>query len=126
MRNINWLCSDPNYELPLSLSLAPLGLSILCFLSSIFFGFSIVNSMSRGIAVEVELKKIQHGQDDLAGNDPMLQKRLYEGISKNIPILGARATRAFKLQLRLLYLGVLFFIAWRVWEMYLISPILVK
>lgn len=106
---------------PISKSLIPLGFAVLFFAFSILSGFGLINSMRKGLTLELILKKIQHGQHDVAGNNPVLQQEIYEANSINIPKVSNAATMYSDLQIWLFCLGVLSFLVWRVNEMYLLS-----
>lgn len=106
---------------PISKSLIPLGVAVLCFALSILSGFGLITSMRKGLGLELILKKILHGLDDQAGNNPALQKIRYEANSIQRSDIENNATFFTSAQNWLFYFGVLSFLSWRVYEMYLLS-----
>lgn len=107
----------------MSASLIPLGAAVALFSVSILFGFGLIRCMTKGLALDIILKKIAAGQDMLAGRDPYIMKEMYDKEAKNYTKLSNQATRNLNGQKWCFYLGVLTFIGWRVYEMYLLSLI---
>lgn len=105
----------------MSLSLIPLGVAIILFSVSILFGFGLIRCMTKGLALDMILKKIAAGQDMLAGINPGIIKEVYDEEAKNYTKLSDLATRNLNGQKWCFYLGIVCFIGWRVYEMYLLA-----
>ena len=97
----------------------PLGIATLSWGLSVFFGIKFLKVALSLLYENSRYFDIQNGQDSEIGNDPTTIKYT---LSIMKPLLEKKAKGTsiyFDWQIRLFYAGIVFFIVWRVIEMYL-------
>lgn len=109
--------------MPLRQTQIPLGVSILCWGISIYCGLQFLGVQIAALYKNSEIINIAEGRSKIAGNHPEKIKIGIDTISKIIEGDSEVASGLAKWQNRLFYLGILCFVAWRIWEMYL-TPII--
>lgn len=100
-----------------SYDLVFLALSILSFCASVGFGFWLINSMAKGMLLDVLLKKVVNNAELTIEE----KGKVYNSISKDIPKVEDNATNASKGQNILFFIGIALFITWRVVAIFEIS-----
>jgi len=108
-------------ETSLSWSQLPLGIAVLCWGLSFFFGCRHLGYVSSTLFANADLLCVEHGQHPLSGNNPELMVAVSEGIRQAIESNSERANRLGHMQFRFLITGAVFYIAWHVIEMWFLS-----
>lgn len=104
---------------PLKQTQIPLGVSILCWGISIYCGLQFLGVQIAGLYKNSELINISEGRNPISGTHP---QKIKIGVETILEIMEGDSSVAMRLaqwQNRLFYFGILCFVAWRVWEMYL-------
>lgn len=107
--------------LSLGLSQIPLGIGILCWGFSFFFGCRHLQYVSSTLCANLEMFKIESGRHPQLGDHPLAQAAASEGIRSAIERNSEKSSSYAKLQFRLLIAGVGFYISWHTLEMWLRS-----
>lgn len=102
-----------------SLSLIPLGISILCWGFSFFFGCRNREYYNSTLYANYELLKVQMGDHPELGNNPQMIQAASKGITKAIEDNSNKVNRLGKLQVKTFIMGALFYLVWHILEMYL-------
>jgi hypothetical protein len=97
----------------------PLGASVLCWSLSVYLGLKVLRYRIQILLINHRLIKVQIGTDELAGTHPEKKQIGYQVLMENINILSRRINIAITWQLWMFYLGMLSFVGWHVYEMYL-------
>jgi len=97
----------------------PLGLAVLCWGLSFYYGCRNVDFTSETVFVNTELLRIRSGQHPMAGVHPQAMAVGAEVALKAIDRNSNAAGNALRWQFRLLLLGAVLFVVWHVGEMYL-------
>lgn len=105
----------------LSWSQLPLAIAVLCWGLSFFFGCRHLGYVSFTLFANADLLRVENGQHPLSGNNPQLMATASEGIRQAIESNSERANRLGHMQFRFLITGAVFYIAWHVIEMWLLS-----
>jgi len=105
--------------LALMRSQALLGLAVLCWALSFFFGCRHLGYVNSILFSNAELLRVQSGQHPLAGSHPQMMAVAMEGIRDGIANQNTRSIRFAKWQFRMLVLGGICYVIWHVYEMYL-------
>lgn len=105
----------------LSWSQLPLAIAVLCWGLSFFFGCRHLGYVSSTLFANADLLRVENGQHPLSGNNPQLMATASEGIRQAIESNSERANRLGHMQFRFLITGAVFYIAWHVIEMWLLS-----
>jgi hypothetical protein len=95
----------------------PLGLAVLCWGLSFYFGCRHIAYVNSNLYANSELLKVQSGTHPLAGRNPQLATAAAEGITKAMEANSEVANRYGHLQFRLLISGGILYIAYHVLEM---------
>lgn len=106
-------------DLALSYTQIPLGLSLICWGLSFFFGCRNREYYNSTLYANAELLKVQKGQHPNAGSHPDYIKAASEGILNAINDNSDKVIKFGRLQMNMFIVGVLFFVCWRVIEMYM-------
>lgn len=106
----------------LSFSQIPLAIAILCWVFSIYF-VRFVKIILAVLYKNNEMLNIEEGRNAIVGDDPVKIKYGMEIMVQIMEKDGDKSSRLFKFQTRLFFVGVIFFIIWRILEMYLASLI---
>jgi hypothetical protein len=107
--------------LSLSLTQIPLGLSLICWGLSFWFGCRNREYYNSTLYSNGELIKVQTGQNPRVGNDPRLIQAATEGMMKALNHNSDKINLYGSLQMRMFLTGAIFYIIWHVIEMYLRS-----
>ena len=103
----------------LSLSQIPIGISVLCWGLSIFFGCFSLMYVSAALRVNGKLLFVESGRDPEVGNNPTTVMKASK-ILRDIFETNSNKTAFYtKLQYSLFILGTVSFITWHILEMYL-------
>jgi hypothetical protein len=105
--------------LPLRQSQIPLGCAVLFWGLSIYCGLNFIGVQISALYSNSGLIEVQEGRHPLTGTHPEKIKIGIEAITKGIERMSKKTMRLAKWQNRLFYWGILFFLVWRIWEMYL-------
>lgn len=108
--------------LPLSYTQIPLGFSVVFWGGSIFLGLKFIGLQIAALYQNIQLINISEGRDEIAGKHP---DKIAIGINVVTDGIKKRSRQTVALanwQNRLFYFGIISFVAWRIWEMYLITP----
>jgi len=105
----------------LSFSMIPLGLAILGWGLSFFYGCRQLNYVSSTIYANYELIRVQKGEHPEAGSNPQIIAAASEGIRQAIESNSDKVSFFAKLQFRFLIAGSTLFLAWHIIEMALKS-----
>lgn len=114
----------------LELSMWPLGIAILFFGLSIYSGLKFIRFIITGIALDIEIKQISSDRSEQLRkalselNLPYGESAKHHAISGIMEAVSAKqrsSSRWLSYQNISFYLAVFSFVAWRVWEMYLLS-----
>ncbi len=106
-------------NIKLHLSLIPLGISILFWGISFLFGCRNREYNNSTLYANYELLKVQSGIHPEIGNHPQKMQAASEGIMKAIESNSNKANKLGHLQMNTFILGVIFYLAWHILEMYL-------
>lgn len=102
-----------------NLSLIPLGVSILCWGFSFFFGCRNREYYNSTLYANYELLKVQKGDHPEIGSHPQKIQAASEGIMQAIQNNSDKANRLGHLQMKTFIMGALFYLVWHILEMYL-------
>ena len=105
----------------LTWSQAPLAVAVLCWGLSFFFGCRHLEYVSSNLYANAEFLKVQSGEHPEVGQHPQMMAASSEGIREAFEIKALRANRLAKRQFRFLVAGAVFYIAWHVLEMWLLT-----
>lgn len=105
--------------LPLRLSQAPLGLAVMLWGLSFYFGCRHLTYVELTLFHNAELLKVQSGEHPNVGNRPDLAMIANEVIREVIERDGRRSHRFARLQFASLIVGAILFLGWHVFEMWL-------
>lgn len=108
-------------NLALSYTHIPLGLSLICWGLSFWFGCRNREYYNSTLYANAELLKVQKGQHPKAGHHPEYIKTASEGIMDAINDNSEKVIKLGHLQMNMFIVGVLFFVCWRVIEMYMLQ-----
>lgn len=108
-------------NLALSYTHIPLGLSLICWGLSFWFGCRNREYYNSTLYANAELLKVQKGQHPKAGHHPEYIKAASEGIMDAINDNSEKVIKLGHLQMNMFIVGVLFFVCWRVIEMYMLQ-----
>ena len=103
---------------PLKITQIPLGLAILSWGFSIFFGLSFIRYIISSIYANIEYFNVIEGNNPDVVKKPQFKDSIIEGIKQAIQSNSKKTTKLFKSQNYLFYFGVVLFILWRIIEMY--------
>jgi len=102
---------------PLSYWQAPLGLAVLSWGLSFYFGCRHITYVNSNLYANAELLRVQSGTHPKAGQNPQLITAAVQGINEAIESNSEAAIRFGHWQFRLLVLGAILYIGWHVLEM---------
>jgi len=102
----------------LNFSQIPLGISIITWSLSIFYGFKLIEMILRILHLNNELFEIAQGTNQISGTNPEKIKIGIDTISQIIKEGSAKATKYGNSQFRFFFIGMFTFIIWHVIEMY--------
>ncbi len=108
--------------LPLKQTQILLGCSVLFWGISIYCGLQFLGVQIAALYKNIELINIREGRSQISGSNFESIKIGIKTITKIIEGDGNKTMRLAKWQNRLFYLGIICFIGWRIWEMYLTTP----
>lgn len=103
----------------LVLSQIPLGISVLTWGLSFFFGCFHLEYASATLFTNFEMVKIKNGNHPEVGSHPQLIEAAYQGANDAMKINNSRANRYGQLQFMFFIVGVIFYISWHIIEMWL-------
>ncbi|MFC4820327.1 hypothetical protein [Dokdonella ginsengisoli] len=95
----------------------PLGLAVLCWGLSFFFGCRNIAYVNSTLYANAELIRVQNGEHPEIGRDPQRQKAACIGIRTAIESKSNVANSLSKRQFYFLIAGAVFYISWHVAEM---------
>ena len=107
--------------LPLKWSQIPLGLSVICWSISIFFGLNFLKYVIGNLYLNNEYFEILAGINPDFGNTTWQIEANIEGLKLAMKSDEKTAEKYFDWQGKLFYIGVVLFILWHILEMYLLS-----
>lgn len=107
--------------LPLKWSQIPLGLSVICWSISIFFGLNFLKYVNGNLYLNNEYFEILAGINPDFGNTTWQIEANIEGLKLAMKSDEKTAEKYFDWQGKLFYFGVVLFILWHILEMYLLS-----
>jgi hypothetical protein len=102
-----------------SLSLIPLGISILCWGFSFFFGCRNREYYNSILYANYELLRVQLGEYPEIGSHPQKIQAASEGIMQAIQYNSDKTNKLAHLQMITFILGALFYLIWHILEIYL-------
>ncbi|WP_429191223.1 hypothetical protein [Aeromonas veronii] len=103
----------------LALSQIPLGISVLTWGLSFFFGCFHLKYVNATLFTNFEMFKIKNGNHPAVGSHPQLIEAAYQGASAAMEMNNGRANRYGQLQFILFIVGVIFYMSWHIIEMWL-------
>ena len=106
-------------DVSLSWPQLPLGLAILSWATSFYFGCIKINASLMTKHQNLDLLKVQAGTHPLSGRDPARIQIAVETIKEHLDKSNNRAQRGYAWQYRLLIIGVLSYFGWHMYRMYL-------
>lgn len=106
-------------DLSLSLSQCPLGLAVLLWGLSFYFGCRHIQYVSSTLYANAELLKVEGGRHPEIGRHPQMMAAASEGIRSAIETNINRSGRLANLQFSFFVTGVIFYVVWHILEMYL-------
>ena len=109
------------FDESLRLSQAPLAIAVLCWASSIFFGLKFIKYAVAGLYNNAMYLDILAGRHEEVGNHPEMIKAAAEGAWSGMQKNSRRAALFLTVQEILFYVGIVSFLVWHVYEMYLRS-----
>ncbi len=107
--------------LPLKWSQIPLGLSVICWSISIFFGLNFLKYVIGNLYLNNEYFEILAGINPDFGNTTWQIEANIEGLKLAMKSDEKTAEKYFDWQGKLFFIGVVLFILWHILEMYLLS-----
>jgi hypothetical protein len=113
------LAVNQTQSLNIKLSQLPLGVGVLLWGLSFFFGCQHLVYVGSTLFANAELLKVESGRHRQIGNHPELMSAAGEGIRQAIQTNCNRASRYARLQFGAFVLGAIFYIAWHIYEMWL-------
>ena len=105
----------------LSLSLIPWGVALVLWGLSFYFGCINLAYVNSTLYANIELIRIQRGTHPKAGNNPEIVEAASKGVSLAIESNSDKANRFGHLQFWFFILGVMAYVVWQIFEMYLRS-----
>jgi hypothetical protein len=109
------------FDLPLSKSQIPLGAAVLSWGLSIGKGLAFIRRTIAALYKNKALLDVQAGTHPLSGTNPQAIKIGEEALIKILEQDSEKASDHATWQQRFFYLGIVFFVGWHVYEMYLRS-----
>jgi hypothetical protein len=107
-------------EAALAWSQIPLGLAVILWGFSFYFGCLRVQTATSTIYANFELLKVEHGEHErLVGYHPQMVQAAADGIRDAMATNIKRGAAFWKLQFWFLIVGTVAYLAWHVLEMYL-------
>jgi hypothetical protein len=106
-------------ESKLDWAMLPLGLAVLCFGLSFFFGCRHLNYVQSILYANFDLLKIQSGMHPMTGQHPGMIEAASAGIRDAIESNSSKSDGLAHSQFYMLIAGAAFFIMWHVLQMYL-------
>jgi hypothetical protein len=106
-------------NLKLQLSLIPLGISILLWGLSFFWGCRNREYYNSILYANYELLKVQNGRHPEIGTHPQMMQAASKGIMQAIESNSDRANKLGHLQMKTFIFGVISYLVWHILEMYL-------
>ena len=107
--------------LPINWSQVPLGLSVLCWAVSFFYGCKHIKYINSTLYSNFTLLFVEKGRDPVLGDNPnriaIASNAIREGMASNSDKIGKFSIRQFQY----LVLGAVLFIIWHIFEMVLRS-----
>lgn len=117
------LALNRTIDSPLSWSQMTLGLAVLCWGLSFFFGCRHLGYVNSSVYANLELIRVQRGDHPETGQHPQMIQAVSEGIHNALEFNSTRANALGHWQFRLLIAGALFYIEWHVQGMYAMAQI---
>lgn len=105
----------------LSFSQIPLGISVLCWLLSIYLGLRFISYVLSTLYANNAYFEILKGEHPDVGNNPRLITTAVSAIKGVMEVNANKANALSKWHIRLLYAGIISFIVWRIIEMSIAS-----
>lgn len=102
----------------LKLTQIPLGLAILSWSISIYYGFKFLQSGMGVLYNNFYMLEIEKGYDEEIGNNPEYIISAKKGIFEATKSIAIKAERYFTRLIKMFFGGIIFFIAWHITEMY--------
>ncbi len=99
----------------------PLGLAVLSWEISFFFGCRQLSYISSTLFANMTLLRVQRGEHKDVGTNIEMIRAATEGIREGLKINSDRASFFARYQFRLLVLGAIFYLTWHIIEMWLIT-----
>lgn len=106
-------------NLKLSLTQIPLGISVICWGLSFFFGCRNRAYCNSILYANYDLLKVQSGQHREVGSHPQYIQEASEGIIEAMNTNSNKANKLGNLQTRMFIIGSVFYVCWHILEMYL-------
>lgn len=107
--------------LELSYNQIPLAIAILSWGISVYSGFCFLEYRMSTSYANIELFNVHEGKNKDVGNNPVLQQAATEGINEAIKSNSDEAFKYWKLQKKMFYAGVVFYVFWHILEMYILT-----
>lgn len=111
---------------PLSKSHWLVGISVLSWGLSIFFGLRHTELKIHAIYMNVEYYRVVKGEHELTGSHPQAIGIGKDVIQSHLEKQSKKASKYFLLQGCFFYTGILFYISWHVFEMYKLAQTIIK
>jgi hypothetical protein len=105
--------------LKLQFSLIPLGISVLSWGLSFYFGCRNREYYNSTLYSNYDLLRVQNGIHPEIGNHPQKIQAASEGIKRAINSNSDKANKLGHLQMKAFFIGVFFYLIWHIFEMYL-------
>jgi len=99
----------------------PLGIAVLCWSLSFIFGCKHLAYVNANLYANAELMKVERGENPTVGRHPQMISAAREGIQQAFDANSERTNRYSLWQFRILVIGAIFYIAWHILEMWLIT-----
>jgi hypothetical protein len=106
---------------PLSLTQLPLGIAVICWGLSFYYGCRFVEYITSSLYANFDLLKVQDGIHPDVGMNPELISAASEGIRDALKNNSKETHRLANLQFQLLISGAIMYIIWHVVEMYILT-----
>lgn len=113
------LSVNQTQDAKLSLAQIPLGIAVICWGLSFFFGCRNLAYVNAALRANVGLFHIQSGNDPVAGAEFRKITAASEGIKEAFEFNSEKANIYGHLQFRFLISGAVFYIGWHILKMYL-------
>ncbi|MFC5605216.1 hypothetical protein [Variovorax soli] len=107
--------------LPLSWWLISVGLAVVCWALSFWFGLRAVDRAQGILMANFDYLQLQQGSHPQQPGHPQLVGAAKQGVRQAMDRLSKESGSASAWQLRMLLAGAVFFIIWRVLEMYRVT-----